>query len=362
MSRGGKRTRSQSLEYRKPEIGIRTAGFGDDYIPFEFEDDNFRTGEDIPRKRKHEEVEEKVSEQKESDRRPRLARYEDGTFTTPWMRNMKSSVPESAARFFHDEVEAFTRYISPTPAENELRRLIVKEIEIYARKIWSDATANAFGSVATGLYLPTGDIDVVIETVHVSSLSKASTQTALMRLANTLRNAGLAERRKIQVIAARVPIIKFNSVHGGIPIDISINQTNGIKAITMIKKYLDRFPALRSLILVVKAYLNQRGMNEVYKGGLGSYSIICLAISFLQMHPKVRLGEINPSENLGVLVVEFFELYGFFFNYNGVGVSINNGGSYFLKKQRGWLDLAKPWLLSIIDPTDESVSPLMQRS
>ncbi|KAG8813633.1 hypothetical protein FRB91_000860 [Serendipita sp. 411] len=80
------------------------------------------------------------------------------------------------------------------------------------------------------------------------------------------------------------------------------------------------------------------------------------------MHPKVRLGEINPSENLGVLVVEFFELYGFFFNYNGVGVSINNGGSYFLKKQRGWLDLAKPWLLSIIDPTDESVSPLMQRS
>ncbi|KAG8846400.1 hypothetical protein FRB91_000859 [Serendipita sp. 411] len=283
MSRGGKRTRSQSLEYRKPEIGIRTAGFGDDYIPFEFEDDNFRTGEDIPRKRKHEEVEEKVSEQKKFDRRPRLARYEDGTFTTPWMRNMKSSVPESAARFFHDEVEAFTRYISPTPAENELRRLIVKEIEIYARKIWSDATANAFGSVATGLYLPTGDIDVVIETVHVSSLSKASTQTALMRLANTLRNAGLAERRKIQVIAARVPIIKFNSVHGGIPIDISINQTNGIKAITMIKKYLDRFPALRSLILVVKAYLNQRGMNEVYKGGLGSYSIICLAISFLQV-------------------------------------------------------------------------------
>ncbi|KAG8809674.1 hypothetical protein FRC17_003294 [Serendipita sp. 399] len=355
MSRRGKKTRSPTPVYQRSEKRNQNPKFGDDFIPFEIDDDDFRTGEDIPRKRKHEEIERKDFEQNESERRPRLARYEDGTFTTPWMRNMSTSVPENSARFFHDEVEAFTRYISPTPAEDELRKLIVKEIEFHAKKLWSDATAQAFGSLATGLYLPTGDIDVVIETVFVSSLSKTATQSALMRLANTLRSAGLAQRRKIQVIAARVPIVKFNSVHGGIPIDISINQTNGVKTIATIKKYLDHFPALRSLILVVKAYLNQRGMNEVYKGGLGSYSIICLVISFLQMHPKVRLGEIDPSENLGVLLVEFFELYGFFFNYNAVGISINKGGSYFLKKQRGWLDLAKPWLLSIIDPTDESI-------
>jgi non-canonical poly(A) RNA polymerase PAPD5/7 len=73
------------------------------------------------------------------------------------------------------------------------------------------------------------------------------------------------------------------------------------------------------------------------------------------MHPKIRLGEINPSENLGVLLVEFFELYGFLFNYNLTGISINNGGSYFLKIQRGWYDMTKPWLLSIVDPTDDSM-------
>jgi non-canonical poly(A) RNA polymerase PAPD5/7 len=196
-----------------------------------------------------------------------------------------------------------------------------------------------------------------------------------MRLASRLRNAGLAERRHVQVIAARVSIIKFNSVHGGISIDISLNQTTGLTAITVIKKYLEHFPALRPLILVIKAYLNQRGMNEVYKGGLGSYSIICMAISFLQvgivslssllileafcqMHPKIRLGEIDPAENLGVLLVEFFELYGFYFNYNTIGISINRGGSYFSKMQKGWQDMTKPWLLSIADPTDESASYL----
>jgi non-canonical poly(A) RNA polymerase PAPD5/7 len=69
---------------------------------------------------------------------------------------------------------------------------------------------------------------------------------------------------------------------GGIEIDISLNQTTGIPAVKIIKRYLDYLPALRPLVIIIKSYLNQRGMNEVYKGGLGSYSIILMAISFLQ--------------------------------------------------------------------------------
>jgi DNA polymerase sigma len=74
-----------------------------------------------------------------------------------------------------------------------------------------------------------------------------------------------------------------------------------------------------------------------------------------QLHPKIRLGEIDPSENIGVLLVEFFELYGQYLNYQNVGIDLNKGGSYFLKMQKGWLDMSKPWLLSISDPTDDSM-------
>jgi DNA polymerase sigma len=80
------------------------------------------------------------------------------------------------------------------------------------------------------------------------------------------------------------------------------------------------------------------------------------------MHPKIRLGELDPSENLGVLLVEFFELYGSHFNYNQLGISLNSGGSYFLKMQKGWYDVNKPWLLSIVDPTDDSMYPCFSRS
>ena len=93
-------------------------------------------------------------------------------------------------------------------------------------------------------------------------------------------------------------------------------------------------------------------MNEVFTGGLGSYSIVCLVVSFLQMHPKIRRGEIDPEKNLGTLVMEFFELYGLYFNYQEVGISLRDGGSYYNKSRRGWSDFRNPGLLSIEDPGD----------
>jgi DNA polymerase sigma len=89
------------------------------------------------------------------------------------------------------------------------------------------------------------------------------------------------------------------------------------------------------------------------------FSSLLILEAIFQMHPKIRLGEIDPAKNLGVLLVEFFELYGLYFNYNTVGISINQGGSYFSKMQKGWQDTTKPWLLSIADPTDESASYLV---
>lgn len=104
--------------------------------------------------------------------------------------------------------------------------------------------------------------------------------------------------------------------------------------------------------MITKAFLTVRNLNEVYTGGLGSYSIVCLAVSFLQMHPKIRRGEIDPEENLGVLLIEFFELYGKHFNYDEVGVSLTDGGTYFNKHARGWHSDFRKNILCIEDPSD----------
>lgn len=49
------------------------------------------------------------------------------------------------------------------------------------------------------------------------------------------------------------------------------------------------------------------------------------------MHPKVASGQIDPLQNLGVLVLDFFQLYGICFNLNDVGISVNGSGSYYDK-------------------------------
>ena len=62
-----------------------------------------------------------------------------------------------------------------------------------------------------------------------------------------------------------------------------------------------------------------------------------MVVSFLQMRLRVakkkRLD--NLSWNLGSLLLDFFRLYGVSFNYGQVGISVRNGGSYFLKEDRG---------------------------
>ena len=242
-----------------------------------------------------------------------------------------------------------------------------------------DAQVFPFGSFQTKLYLPTGfvhcfsipfrspnlkftsDIDLVVLSNSMECTDKT---TVLQILARTFKRSGITS--SVTIIAkARVPIIKFISTHGRFKVDISINQDSGLVSGKIINGFLnDMIPstggkqskALRSLIMITKAFLADRNLNEVYTGGLGSYSVVCLAVSFLQMHPKIRRGEIDPEENLGVLLIEFLELYGKHFNYDEVGISLMDGGTYFSKYTRGWHGDFRKNILCIEDPADSCES------
>ncbi|KAI0053976.1 hypothetical protein FA95DRAFT_1529800 [Auriscalpium vulgare] len=268
----------------------------------------------------------------------------------PWVANVDWESSANVAELLHRETEAFVQYVSPTQEEDEIRALIVDMISQAVSKNFPDAKVHPFGSFETKLYLPLGDIDLVVLS---KSMEYSDRVTVLHALANTVKRAGITD--KVTIIAkAKVPIIKFITTHGRFAVDISINQANGVEAGKMVKGFLAEMPALRTLVMVTKAFLSQRSMNEVFSGGLGSYSIVCLAVSFLQMHPKIRRGEIDPMRNLGVLVMEFFELYGLYFNYQEVGISLRDGGTYYSKTARGWSDYQKSSLLSIEDPGDPS--------
>ncbi|KAM4725690.1 terminal nucleotidyltransferase 4A isoform 2-T2 [Anableps anableps] len=258
---------------------------------------------------------------------------------TPWKKRKYSS----GVLGLHEEVMDFYNFMSPRPEEAAMRKEVVKRIEMIIKELWPTADVQIFGSFSTGLYLPTSDIDLVV-------LGKWD-RPPLQELEQALRKHNVAEPFSIKVLdKATVPIIKLTDQETEVKVDISFNMKSGVKAASFIKDYLKKYPVLPYLIFVLKQFLLQRDLNEVFTGGISSYSLILMVISFLQLHPRIDARD--PNQNLGVLLIEFFELFGRHFNYLKTGIRITNGGAYVAKEEvmKTMTNGYTPSMLCIEDP------------
>ncbi|XP_075068854.1 terminal nucleotidyltransferase 4A [Mixophyes fleayi] len=243
----------------------------------------------------------------------------------------------------HEEILDFYDFMSPRPEEAAMRREVVNRIETVIKDLWPSADVQIFGSFSTGLYLPTSDIDLVV-------FGKWE-RPPLQLLEQALRKRNVAEPHSIKVLdKATVPIIKLTDLETDVKVDISFNVRTGVKAAQFIKDCMKEYSLLPYLILVLKQFLLQRDLNEVFTGGISSYSLILMAISFLQLHPRIDARRAN--ENLGMLLVEFFELYGRNFNYLKTGIRIRDGGAYISKEEivKAMANGYRPSMLCIEDP------------
>ncbi|XP_031268169.1 terminal nucleotidyltransferase 4B-like [Pistacia vera] len=227
----------------------------------------------------------------------------------------------------HKEIVDFCDFLSPTPEEQALRNSAVESVFDVIKYIWPKCKPEVFGSFRTGLYLPTSDIDVVILGSGIRN-----PPTGLQALSRALSQRGIA--KKIQVIAkARVPIIKFVEKKSGFSFDISFDAQNGPKAAEFIKDALYKWPQLRPLCLILKVFLQQRELNEVYSGGIGSYALLTMLMAVLKSLYECQT---SPEHNLGVLLVHFFDIYGRKLNTTDVGVSCKGNGTFFKKSSKGY--------------------------
>ncbi|KAG1940159.1 terminal nucleotidyltransferase 4A-like isoform X1 [Pimephales promelas] len=263
-------------------------------------------------------------------------RYLSGT---PWATRRYSL----GVNGLHEEIVDFYHFMSPRPEEEAMRRDVVSRIEAVIKNLWPTAKVEIFGSFSTGLYLPTSDIDLVV-------FGKWE-QAPLQQLDQALRQNNVAEPFSIKLLdKATVPIIKLTDRETDVKVDISFNVETGVKAARFIKDHLKKYSVLPYLIFVLKQFLLQRDLNEVFTGGISSYSLILMAISFLQLHPRIDCRASNI--NLGILLIEFFELYGRHFNYLKTGIRVKDGGAYLAKEEimKVMENTYRPSMLCIEDP------------
>lgn len=287
----------------------------------------------------------------------------------------------------HREIVEFNARLSPTQEEQQKRTAAVLRVAEAARSLWPDSEVKVFGSFATGLYLPTSDIDVVI-----LNSGRGTVQSRLRALEAELKAARIG--RKIEVIGkAKVPIMKFLERESGIAFDVSLDTRRELDSVDMIKEAVREAPWIALLYRVLKIFLQQKHLNEVYHtGGLNSYTVFVMLRFFLQIHPHStqlclsdehlgpsdqQLGHLGLSNqqfclsdqhlgcsdqqlgfsvqnmqdhNLGVLLLGFFHLYGYSLNVREYGISCSNGGHLFRKSELGFMDSWKPYLLAAQDP------------
>ena len=265
------------------------------------------------------------------------------------------------------------------------RRHVLSRLTSVLHSLYPSAEVKSIGSCATDLFLPDSDMDLLVR--HPARLPPL-TISDLHAMGGALQPLCTS----LQIIStASVPLIKLTA--DTVTVDITLNVDTGHHSTRLVQSYIDYYPVLRPLTLVIKQLLKARALNDLYSGGLPSYTLILMVVSMLQSDEQGRLDTVvlegqaeraatdekraeeaphttsplslaadasaahSPTlpPDLGVYLLTFLRLYGCTFDYASLGISVRLPGHYFLKAQRQWLHAHNPQLLCVENPLDPTI-------
>ncbi|KAI9653497.1 MAG: hypothetical protein M1829_001290 [Trizodia sp. TS-e1964] len=273
--------------------------------------------------------------------------YQDAT---PWF-NQDHYKTEDMGFWLHKEILDFYNYVKPQEFEEVVRSNLLDRLRKAIKVEYPRSSIHCFGSFAAGLYLPNADMDLVIFT---GDLNSSAANTRLNRVGRLLYKLNMAVPGSVQIVKkAKVPLVKFIDHLTGIKVDISFESDTGIIATSTFQEWKSLYPAMPILVTLIKQFLMMRGLNEVFNGGLGGFSVTCLVVSLLQTLPQVQSGNLVPHDHLGETLMEFLDLYGNCFNTFTTGIQLNPPG-YFVKRLNPNIAYRQTnmYRLCIVDPNN----------
>jgi non-canonical poly(A) RNA polymerase PAPD5/7 len=222
----------------------------------------------------------------QGDVKPEEASGNSNWKTPPWMEGSNDYQRMHPSVALHNEIVSFCQLMEPMPSEIRQREELIEQVKELVKKTFVDdpVEVEAFGSFATGLLLPTSDIDLVIQSgekeeeastnrkgskkkpasddmnVSPSTATNGSKNggsepqqddtdeedwrqpkaTPLQRFATALRSEWIDQLSYLEVIEnTRVPLVKFTHKKTNISVDVCFNQPMGTPAAVLMKTYMD---------------------------------------------------------------------------------------------------------------------------
>lgn len=260
----------------------------------------------------------------------------------------------------HREICDFFDYVKPRPFEEAARLDLVVRIQAAVRA-WGGSNGHAqtaevhcFGSFASGLYLPTADMDLVVLSRSFKSggprqIGQSINQ--LRQLTQHIDRLGIAKPNSVTFIGrSKVPIVKFIDKRTGIKVDISFENDSGFPALKTFEAWKVKYPAMPVLVALVKQFLVMRGINEVFCGGIGGFTTICLVTHILQTMPEIQTGSMDPEQNYGEVFMKLLDFYGNKIDIRSAGILMSP--PYHYDKDKHPRTMQNKDRLTIIDPNN----------
>lgn len=190
---------------------------------------------------------------------------------------------------------------------------IINNIQQAVDEINSDYKVNLYGSYSTGLCLPWSDIDVVL----INQTEHHVEDYMLSKLYMKLTSKPWIKSHKF-IETTNIPIIKLVSndiFQFHIDISVQCDKHFGLKCVELVKSYLQTYSVLEPIVLALKTLLNNGNLNNPYTGGLSSYGLILMVVSFIQSELDSNKFNSKSPTILGETFINVLGHYGIAFDF-----------------------------------------------
>eukprot|EP00794_Sanderia_malayensis_P009680 gene9680-10667_t len=310
-------------------------------------------------------------------------------FAEPWVKKKKSfsqtseSSPKAASGLNYEKLsEDIIQFSNDCQQTEDILhkklRLRSTLLSIFRRE-FPAASLHLVGSSCNGFASKTSDADFCLMLTQWRKVDqKFEAVVYLRRLQKILKQCPYI--KDLQVIRAKVPILKFRDSVSGCLCDVNINNSVGIRNTHLLRTYSRVDSRVRPLIVTVKRWAQAAGINDASQGTLSSYSLVLMVINYLQagtkpavipsiqnIYPDCFRGDMsvdhlpmfdaaemipcNRSTNtqpVGELLEGFLDYYGNQFRWDFLAVSVRLGRATPKPLNRDWAE--KP--ICIEEPFD----------
>ncbi|XP_008555872.1 poly(A) RNA polymerase GLD2 isoform X2 [Microplitis demolitor] len=266
------------------------------------------------------------------------------------------------------------------------KMMLWKYLLVYIKTIFPKYGLFLVGSTMNGFGACTSDVDICLVVRNTEMIQRDEALYHLEQIKTCLRCCDFI--RNLELIHAKVPILKFSDGIQNLEVDLNCNNAVGVRNTHMLHCYSRIDWRVRPLVLVVKLWAQKQDINDAKNMTISSYSLVLMVIHFLQcgvsppvlpclqnlygdkfspnsdihtidinedMHiPSKLLGELN-HQPLGQLFYEFFKYY-VNFDFDKYAVSVRLAKQIPIEEcrfTRSWKNDPHQWkCLCVEEPFD----------